>query len=142
MLLLEESINDHGRASDHLSRAWSQCFGRDTNLNEACIEAAKAVEVAAKPLVTPDDPRATLGKMCSAIEIKPSKWETDLEYTHDVQTILHMMRFVWEGQLRHGDENAPLEVTEEGAQMIVSAAVLLVTWFSSGRIRLRNVDGV
>ena len=139
--LFENAINDDGRATQHLNRAWSKCFGRETDPNEACIEASKAVEVAGKQVITPDDPKTTLGKMCGAITDKPTKWETDSQYVDDIQTILHMMRLVWEGHLRHGDENAALDVSEEGAQMIVSTAVLLITWFSSGRIRPKKAHG-
>ena len=136
--LVEKELEKQGRAADHLLRAWSKCFGREPEPNEACIEATKAVEVAAKPFVTPDDPRTTLGKICHAISAKPSKWETDSEYVGDIQTVLHMMRLVWEGHLRHGDEGAPLDVSEQGAQMIVQTAVLLVTWFDSGRIQMKE----
>ena len=138
ILLVEGATSEQGRASDHLKRAWSKCFGRETDPNEACIEAVKAVEVAGKLLVTPDDPRTTLGKMCSAVSSKPSKWVTDSEYVDDIQTVLHMMRLIWESHLRHGDEEAPLDISEEGAQMIVQSAVLLVTWFTSGQISLKD----
>lgn len=136
--LVEKALEKQGRAADHLSRAWSKCFGRETDPNEACIEATKALEVAAKQFVTPDDPRTTLGKMCYAISDKPSKWKTDSEYVGGIQTVLHMMRLVWEGHLRHGDEGAPLDVSEQGAQMIVQTAVLLVTWFDAGRIQMKH----
>ena len=87
--------------------------------NDAYGEAVKAIEVAAKPVVTPDDPLATLGKMISAIRDEPGKWETDAEFDGGVQTILAMMKLAWKGQLRHGDENAPIDVSQEAAEMTV-----------------------
>ena len=89
-------------------------------------------------MVIPDDPEPTLGKMCSAVRAKPEKWETDSTFVGGVQTVLAMMDMVWKGHLRHGDEDAPLEVPQEAAEMTVQTAVLLVSWFRSGRIRLKQ----
>ena len=76
--------------------------------------------------------------MYSAIRDKPEKWETDSEFDGSVETILGMMDMVWKGHYRHGDESAPLEMSQEAAEMTVQTAVLLVSWFRSGRIRLRS----
>ncbi len=135
--LIEAEATQPGRQAEHLRIAWAKCFGLHPDLNEACTEAVKAIEVAAKPVVTPDDPVATLGKMIGAIRLKPEKWETNSAFDGSVQTVLAMMDMVWKGQLRHGDEDAPLEVSQEAAEMTVQMAVLLVSWFRSGRIRLR-----
>ena len=89
-------------------------------------------------MITPNDPRATLGKMCAAMRQKPEKWETDSEFDGSVQTVVAMMDMVWKGHLRHGDESAPLEVPQEAAEMTVQTAVLLVSWFRSERIRLEQ----
>lgn len=136
--LIESEANQPGRAAEHLRKACSKCFGLHPDLNEACTEAVKAIEIAAKPVVTPDDPLATLGKMISAVRAKPEKWETDSGFDGSVQTVLGMMDMVWNGQLRHGDEDAPLEVPQEAAEMAVQTAVLLVSWFRSGRIQLKQ----
>ncbi|MXZ94965.1 MAG: hypothetical protein F4Y99_03455 [Acidimicrobiaceae bacterium] len=136
--LIEAEATQPGRQAEHLQIAWAKCFGLHPDLNEACTEAVKAIEVAAKPVVTPDDPLATLGKMCGAIRDKPEKWETDSGFDGSVQTMLAMMDLVWKGQLRHGDEDAPLEASQEAAEMTVQTAVLLVSWFRSGRIRLKQ----
>ena len=76
--------------------------------------------------------------MCSAIRSKPEKWETNSESDGGVSAVLSMMDMVWKGHLRHGDESAPLEVSQEAAEMTVQTAVLLVSWFRSGRIRLKQ----
>lgn len=136
--LVDIEATQPGRSAEHLRVAWSKCFGLSPDLNQACIEAVKAIEVAAKLVVTPNDPAATLGKMCAAIRDKPSKWETLSESGRGVETVLSMMEMVWEGHLRHGDESAPLEVSQESAEMTVQTAVLLVSWFRSGRIRLKQ----
>ena len=136
--LVDSEANQPGRSAQHLRSAWSRCYGRNPDPKGACREAVEAIEVAAKSVVTPDDPVATLGKMCSAMRAKPSKWETDSEFDGSVESVLSMMDMVWKGHLRHGDEDAPLEVSQEAAEMIVQTAVLLVSWFRSGRIRLKS----
>ena len=136
--LIETEANKSGHAATHLRNALSKCFGLDPDPKGACREAVEAVEVAAKPVVTPTDSMPSLGKMCRAIHDKPEKWETDSEFDRSIESLVGMMEFVWnEGRFRHGDETAPLEVSQEAAEMTVQAAVLLVSWFRSGRIRLR-----
>ena len=139
--LIDRTVASTGRAAEHLSLAWSRCFGRYPDLNEACMEAVKAIEVAAKPIVTPDDSATTLGKIRSAIRDKPEKWLTGSEFDRSVETILSMISMVWEGHQRHGDESAPMNVSQESAEMTVQIAVLLVGWFSTGRIRRRSHGG-
>lgn len=134
--LIQNEASEPGRAAEHLRAAWSKCFGRDSDPNDACGEAINAIEVAAKPVIIPSDPTATLGKMCAAIRDKPTKWETDTD--NGVETILKMMEMVWGSHLRHGDESAPLDLSQEAAEMTVQTAVLLVSWFRSGRIRLKQ----
>ena len=135
---MEAVASSSGRASEHLREAWSQCFGRNPEPDDAFAHAVKAIEVAAKPVIIPDDTLATLGKICSAMRDKPSKWETVPEFEGSIETVLSIMDMVWKGQLRHGDEDAPLEVSQEAAEMTVQTAVLLVSWFRSGRVRLRS----
>ena len=132
--LVENETNQTGRAAKHLRTAWSKCFGRSPDPKGACRETVEAIEVAAKPVIAPNDSMATLGKMCAAIRDKPDKWTTDSEYTDSILTVLSMMDMVWKGHHRHGDESAPLEMSQEAAEMTVQIAVLLVSWFRSGRI--------
>ena len=51
--LIESEANQAGRPAEHLRSASSRCFGRDPDPNDAYSEAVKAIEVAAKPVVTP-----------------------------------------------------------------------------------------
>lgn len=135
--LVKTALTSRGRAYDHLRRAVSYAFGRDPQSNDACFESTKALEVVVKPIFTPNDQKATLGKMIAAAEAKPSKWVTDFDANghHDIHSVVDMLKLVWETQLRHGDPDDPLEVPPKRAEMIVHLAVLLVHWFSSGRIR-------
>ena len=135
--IVEVVISDTGRASEHLRRAWSLGFARHPDPTNACIEATKAVEAAARGTIIPNDPIATLGKMIRAMEAKPSKWQTDFGSPHsdDLKTIIRMMKMIWENHLRHGNPDEPLDVPVEQCEMIVHTAAILVHWFQSGRIR-------
>lgn len=66
------------RAHHHLSAAWQKLVGRSPDPSAAYREAIRAVEAVAKPVVTPNDPSATLGKIIAAIRDKPEKWEVAL----------------------------------------------------------------
>ena len=73
-------------------------------------EAVRAVEAAAKPVVLPQNDRATLGTMIAALRDKPDKWETRIGTIDDVR---RQMELLWTNQLdRHGtdDETVPLQV--------------------------------
>lgn len=136
--LIETEANQPGRAAEHLRTAWSRCFGRDPDPKGACREAVEAVEVAAKPVVSPRNARTTLGTLCRDMKADLSKWETDFDFEGSVEIVLGMMEMIWNrGHNRHGDASAPLDVPQEAAEMMVQTAVLLVGWFRSGRIRLK-----
>ena len=134
--LMEAEGSLPGHAATLLRNAWSRCFVLTSDPKGACREAVEAVEVAAKPVITPTDSKPSLGKMCGALRDKPEKWETDSEFDRSLESVLSMMELVWnDGRHRHGDANAPLEVSQESAEMTVHTAVLLVNWFRSKRIR-------
>ena len=143
--LIQTEADQPGRAADHLRRAWAKCFRvePDPDPNAACSEAVSAVEAAAKPVISPNNQKTTLGTLLR--DMKPDsdkepgyKWETDSEFDSSMETVFCMLQLVWnEGHYRHGDDSLPLEVTQESAEMTVQAAVLLVSWFRSGRIRMK-----
>ena len=136
--LVEDATSSSDRAARHLREAWSNTFSRKADLNAAGVAAVKAVEVAAKSVVIPDNPKATLGQIINAMGDKPEKWETDSEADHSIKVVVDMMSQVWKGHYRHGDETQPFEASAEGTTMSVHLAVVLVHWFSSGKIRRVN----
>jgi len=69
--IAKDSVSKHGNAASHLRAAWHKVYGRKPDASGACREAVRAVEAAAKPVVTPNDPIATLGKMIKAMRDKP-----------------------------------------------------------------------
>jgi hypothetical protein len=102
----------------------------------------RAVEVAAIPIVIPNDSGATLGRVIPALRDAPSKWRvvlTPSRGSNPVETVAHMCELLWKSQWdRHGvaDESVPLNVSLEEAQTAVHLAATLVQWFTSGAVTL------
>ncbi len=98
----------------------------------------RAVEAAARPVVTPTDDLATLGKMIYDLGVKPEKSETVIG---DVDTVRKMMKTVWQSQRdRHGtdDTTKPLNVSQPAAEAAAQMAVTLVQLFRAEAIWMRN----
>ena len=134
--IVEEAANESTSAAEHLRKAWSRAFiRREPDPAAAAFEAAMAIEAAAKPVVSPADDNATLGKMYRAMRDKPEKWATDADTDDDINTVAGLMQLVWESHERHGRDDQPAEVPLEQAQMLVQASALLVHWFQNGHIR-------
>jgi hypothetical protein len=124
------------RAHAHLVEAWKKLAGRHADPSAAWKEAVRAVEAVAKPIVTPNDQNATLGKMITAIETKPSKWAFVLGRPEDVAA---MCKLIWKSQFdRHGtdDESVPLNASPEEADAAVHTAITLVRYFAGGLFKL------
>jgi hypothetical protein len=122
------------RAQDHLLIAWSRLAGRNPDPSAAYREAVRAVEAVAKPVVTPHDEGATLGKMIAAMRDKPEKWTTTIGSVDDVR---RMMQAVWNGQDdRHGtdDESVPLHVSAEAADAAFHMSLTLVRLFAGRHV--------
>jgi len=127
-----------GRAGEHLARAWVATYGRTGNPSEGYRESIKAVEAAAKPVVSPANDRATLGTVIADIRNDPTKWTIDLHSptpTDQMPQVQGMLELLWKGQSnRDGtpDADAPLSVTQEQAEAALHLAMTLVQWFTSG----------
>lgn len=134
--IAQGEMSQSGNAAIHLRSAWHLAYGRGPNPSAAYRDAIRAVEAAARSVVTPNDSLATLGKMNNAIRDAPHKWITEIG---DVDTVLKMMQTVWKAQHdRHGtdDESAPVNVSAAEAEAAVNLAVALVQMFRTGAIRL------
>jgi hypothetical protein len=134
---IEETGSLNDRAHKHLMVAWTKLMGRSPDPSRAYHEAVRAVEVVAAPVVTPDDPKATLGKIIRAINDKPEKWTVDLAEASPSQ-VADMAAMIWQAQFdRHGnpDEDVPLNVSQEQADAAVHVAIALVRLFAGGHVR-------
>lgn len=134
-------------ASEHLAAAWEAVYGLHPNPPRAYSEAIKAVEAAAQPVIEPDNPtRATLGTMLRAPRNRGNaekwsggQWEATLagpEGGTDLSAVWTMCRMLWKGQTsRHGSGQSTRYETRAEAEAAVHLAVLLVSWFTTGKIR-------
>lgn len=140
----KSEMEQAGNASIHLRRAWHRVYGRNPDPGGAYKEAVRAVEAAAKPMITPKDPVATLGKMILAMDAKPEKWIAVLDghgRGSGVRHVIEMCRALWTSQLdRHGtdDEAVRLDVSPAEAEAAVHLALTLVHWFRTEAVRLAH----
>jgi hypothetical protein len=125
-----------GSAHDHLDVALSEATGVQGDRSKAMGEAVKAVEAAAKPVVTPDDDQgATLGTMISALRAKPGKWEVVLD-RDSVERVADRAEVLWRSHRdRHGTDAEREPITEDEALVAVYLAIELVATFQRGLSR-------
>ena len=130
-----EEMKQPSNAAEYLRSSWHHVYGRNPNPSTAYHDAVRAVEAAARPVVTPKDDQATLGKMIPAFRDKPEKWGIVIG---DVDTVRKMMETIWKSQFdRHGtdDTTKPLNVSQAEAEAAVQMGVTLVQLFRTGAIR-------
>ena len=109
-----------------INMAWSAAWRREEpSAIEAYAAAVKAVEGVLAPIVTPDDPKPSLGKMIPALRDKPEKWDTRFRSVETVEALAGMLDEVWRSQHRHGG-GAELPNTLDEARDAVSIAVAVV----------------
>jgi hypothetical protein len=137
--LIRSSATPGSNASIHLSNSWSQVYGSGGSPSEAYGEAIKAVEAAAKPVVSPENERTTLGSIIRDLKARPDKWSFVIHPRGEdtgIQTIISMMDLIWTGLVaRHGDDEAErIEATLQEAESALHTAAALVHFFNSGAI--------
>jgi hypothetical protein len=121
-----------GSAGDHLTAAWNEAYGRTADPVKAYSEAIKATEAALAGTISPTNTRATLGTMIRDVASKPEKWQF-VGNEKGVETVLAMMRGLWEGQTsRHGGVSPTRAETLEEARAAVHLAATLVQFGASG----------
>lgn len=122
-----------GTPADYLRKAWHACYDLHPDNEAAFDKAIEAIEAAARPVITPDNTRATLGTMIRDLRTKPSKWVTTLGTVEQLNERLHAL---WSIQPRHGtpDPNEVREVSRDQAVACVHEAVTLVHAFTNGYI--------
>ncbi len=132
----------YANGGKRLAAAWESAFGVNPDPSKAYWFAVKAVEDASAPLVIPNDPSPTLGKVISCIEQGggfrlPHLREDPRAQSHDV--LLGNLRLLWHGQYdRHGglpQSPLPDDVTQDEAETAVLTAVGLVGLFGTGKVQ-------
>ena len=109
-----------------INAAWNAAWRREEpSAVEAYTAAVKAIEGALAPIVTPDDPKPSLGKIIPALRDKPEKWDTRFRGVETVEALTAMLDEVWRSQHRHGG-GAGVSNTLDEARDAVSIAVAVV----------------
>lgn len=133
----QRSAADAGRL---LATSWRATFQHDPDLKRAYADAVLAVEAAACPVLTPDDPTPTLGKAIAHLSRTVTQWSVaglDDKQQKSGATLLAMLHTVWQNQERHASQGgkAPEPVDQVEAEAVLFLAVTLVQWFGRGLVR-------
>ena len=132
-------------ASDHLGHAWQHAYGRDPDPGAAYSEAIKAVEAATIPVVVPNDPMATLGRVIGNLRGDAHRWRVNLArpvrlsgaggttaIADPIDVVIGQLDLLWTNQ---SDRHAPVvPVSQSQAETAVHLALVLVHMFRSGAI--------
>ena len=133
---VQEVVNTAtGSAGEHLANAWNEAYSRTPDAVKSYSESVKAVESALAQHVSPQNPKQTLGTMIRDVAAKPSKWKFAIADGNvgGVDTVVHMMRMLWDGQTsRHGGVSPTRPETDEEARAAVHLAATLVQFGVSG----------
>jgi hypothetical protein len=133
-----EATSSADEASNELKNAWDEVYGRNPDPSDAWDHAIKACEHILKPIVTPNNPAATLGAVVGQLRANPPIAELVLrdngqkniiEPLDAFEKILHL---IWPNPDRHGgspDERVP---TQQETEAVVQLAVLVVQWGRNG----------
>lgn len=146
--LYTRATSPDDKASELLADAWRLAFGRKPNPTAGWGEAIKAVETLLKPITTPADSKATLGKMTRALTDNPSKWECRLPEraykTNGQETVkpplkilADTLRTIGYQPGRHGGDHAD-KTDEVTARSMVLLATTVTAWLRDGVLRLNE----
>jgi len=121
-----------------MQEAWALTFGREPNLSDAWGRAIKAIETLLKPIVSPSDVRATLGKMISVLRQSPDKWKCklpDREYKANgetnvkpgIEVFIDVLATIGYQPDRHGSD-LQQDIDETTARSVLFLATTVVGW--------------
>ena len=132
-----EVASQGGDASEYLTKAWNDMFGRNPNPSAAYGNIIKAVEAASWQVVTPTNSRATLGTIIRKLIDHPENFAvaiTEKSAHTGIESIRQQMTLIWEGQTdRHGT-SSPIAPTQEAAEQAIFIGLSLCQQFIRGHI--------
>ena len=124
-----------GPAQEFIAEALRCATEIDGDPSKAYREAVRAVEAAAKPVVTPNDSLAHLGKIIGELTARPADWEVTLR-ADTVADLTRRAEILWRSQHdRHGSDVPTDPMTQPEALAAVHLAIELVAAFSHGLVR-------
>ncbi|MDO5099797.1 MAG: hypothetical protein Q4D85_13740 [Corynebacterium sp.] len=125
-------------SSDHLNVAWNAVYSRNPDYSKAWEYATKAVEAALRPIVAPNDSKATLGKLIGQISSTPNQWTISIakrdlagKEISPIDLFISTLRIVNYSPDRHGGSNAEA-VTKDHAILVLHQATAIVNWLRAG----------
>ena len=138
------------QASQYMQEAWALAFGREPNSSDAWGRVIKAIETLLKPIVSPRDVRATLGKMISALRQSPDKWECklpdrvynvngEINSKRGIEVFIDALATIGYQPDRHGGDQ-PQDIDEATARSVLFLATTVVGWLRDGT--LRTIDSI
>jgi hypothetical protein len=134
----QEATRPEDHATAFLASAWAKTMSRDNDPSGAWADATRAVEELLKPIVSPKDSMATIGKMANALREKPSKWQCSLRADDDeasVKAFAQVLDLVGFAPDRHGG-NGSVGVDPLTSRTVVLQAITICDWLRSGVLRV------
>ena len=123
----QQATTQNDPVSEHLQNAWDAAWRRDDpSAVEAYDGAIKAVEGALIPIVIPNDPTATLGKVLAALRAKPAKWDTRFRGEETVKALTALLDELWKTHGRHAQMSPNSLEQSQDAVTVAVAVVALV----------------
>lgn len=123
----EDVMNKTSKAGKLLAEAFEAAYGVSPNPNHAYDVSIKAVETLACPTFLPNSTkRATLGAVITHLERKDISLPLIEKNAKHGETITKMMRLLWEGGKRHGEEEYE-HISLKGARTAHALATCLVS---------------
>ncbi len=123
----EEVTSYNDPVSEHLKDAWTAAWRHDDpSAIEAFDGAVKAIEAVLVPIVIPNDPSPTLGKVLSALRAKPEKWDTRFRGAETVEALTAMLDELWKAHSRHaGMKPNSLDQSQDAVTIAVTITSLV-----------------
>lgn len=128
-------------ASMLLRRAWRATYGRDPEPSRAYGDAVRAVEAVACPLLLPNDPKPTLGRVIARLRDRPDEWYLVLAGEQEaagIEPFRVMLKLLWTAhRSRHAGGPDTRDQLLAEAEAALALAITCVQWVTSGFVKQR-----
>jgi hypothetical protein len=122
-------------ATDHLARAWTGAYGRNSFPASAWHHSIKAVEASLQPVVCPNNPTASLAQIIS--ELRTGQWRLAVRgqaRNYTIDPLVQMLELIWPDPNRHSSSTPESPATKKEACGVVQLAVAIVQWARDGQV--------